>query len=90
MKRACLDCGRITTRTRCLDCTRAHDRTRRPSKEARGYGREWQAYSKKRRIEQPWCSDCGATTDLTTDHGVMGDVVCRACNARRRAVHGGR
>ena len=44
---------------------------------------------------QPWCSACGATTDLTADHldplskgGVavtLADVrvLCRSCNSRR-------
>ena len=80
----------LTPRTRCSDCQRQYDRQRRPTTAQRGYGSSWQAYSRHQRDGQPWCSDCGATSDLTTDHGIMGDVVCRACNSRRRSVAGGR
>jgi hypothetical protein len=52
---------------------------------------------------QPFCSDCGATSDLTTDHtpeawlrAAAGkvirlqdiDVVCRRCNTDRGAARG--
>jgi 5-methylcytosine-specific restriction endonuclease McrA len=44
---------------------------------------------------QPWCSDCGATTDLTAEHinpvATSGDehgelvTLCRPCNSKRGA-----
>jgi 5-methylcytosine-specific restriction endonuclease McrA len=58
----------------------------------------WRRASKQARIEQPFCSSCGATGDLTADHVVPiakgGDhvpdpamivVLCRRCNGRKGA-----
>ena len=65
---------------------------------ARGYGSAWQRLSARARRLQPFCSDCGATDDLTADHSPEAwervaaglpvrladvDVVCRGCNSRR-------
>lgn len=39
--------------------------------------------------DQPWCSNCGATSDLTADHERPGDpssplrTMCRGCNSAR-------
>jgi len=100
--RPCLDCGEvIASGSRCDDCRRAHRRATDPPKantKARGYGSRWQRLSKRARRMQPWCTDCGTTEDLTTDHTPEAwarfyagrpirlqdiDVVCRPCNARR-------
>lgn len=58
----------------------------------------WRRASKEARIEQPFCSFCGDTRDLTADHVVAiasgGDevpgrggilVLCRRCNGRKGA-----
>ncbi|SLL01412.1 Uncharacterised protein [Mycobacteroides abscessus subsp. abscessus] len=63
--RACLDCGEPTDQSRCPD-HRLPDR--KPSARARGYDADWDALSKRARRLQPWCTDCGATEDLQTDH----------------------
>lgn len=64
----------------------------------RGYGWRWQQLSKKARALQPWCSDCGAESDLQADHSPeaweryrqrrsitldLVDVVCGPCNRAR-------
>ena len=86
-RRQCLECGRPTDATRC-PVHRLPDR--RPSPAQRGYDAAWRKLSTLARSVQPWCSDCGATSDLTADHLTWPaksladvDVVCRACNSRR-------
>lgn len=93
--RPCLQPGcpaLTTTGARCPTHTRAKDRQRQ---QARGdtYDWEWRQISKAAREAQPWCSRCGATTDLTTDHvdprslqaGVV--VLCRPCNSSKGGCH---
>jgi 5-methylcytosine-specific restriction endonuclease McrA len=84
---------------RCLRCRR---RTRHGSycercatTTARGYGTIHQRRAREAIAAQPWCSNCGATTNLTADHIVPiargGDplgplrILCRSCNSRRGA-----
>lgn len=53
----------------------------------------WIKTSKRARELQPWCTDCGSTTDLTVDLVGGGDhstaslaqcvVRCRSCHGRR-------
>lgn len=53
------------------------------------YDHAWQRISKQARTEQPWCSRCGDTEDLTVDHVIPGTtaggimVLCRSCNSRK-------
>ncbi len=66
---ACLDCGEPCNGPRCPDHTITRPDTRtRPSASARGYDANWTKLSKQARRMQPWCSHCGATEDLQTDH----------------------
>jgi 5-methylcytosine-specific restriction protein A len=61
----------------------------------RGYTREWQALAAAAIAAQPWCTDCGATEDLTGDHPIalangghplqVSEVRCRSCNSARGA-----
>ena len=99
--RPCLTCGEPTEGSRCDECAPAHARTHRTVKRSardRGYDAAWDALSKRARRLQPFCSDCGTTEDLTTDHSPAAwqrraegppirlrdvDVVCRSDNARR-------
>jgi 5-methylcytosine-specific restriction protein A len=86
-------CGAIVKVKPCPDCKRK--RQRRPNSQARGYGSRWRSLSEKARKIQPWCSRCGATTDLTTDHrdpATKGrydltladvEVLCRFCNSSK-------
>jgi hypothetical protein len=64
------------------------------SRSARGYTNAWLRRSRAAIAAHPWCTDCGTTRDLTTDHDAplaaggsvdqpAGDVVCRSCNAKR-------
>lgn len=93
----CLECGQPSPEPRCEDHARP---TNRPSRAA-GYDAAWDRLSRRARRLQPFCSDCGATTDLTCDHSPEAwkrkerglsirledvDVVCRACNSRRGAA----
>lgn len=98
--RLCLaGCGRLTTATRCEPCRLARQRRRdaaRGSAAARGYDAAWRRVVAAAIAEQPWCTYCGATEDLTGDHviplaaGGTSDpsnvvVACRPCNSTRGA-----
>jgi hypothetical protein len=106
VQRACVepDCGELFQPTqreasRCPVHARDHER----ETEAR-YPHRWRVFSRECIRRQPWCTDCGTTLDLTTDHmpgahervrrrlplrpGVDGEVVCRSCNARRGPAEG--
>jgi 5-methylcytosine-specific restriction protein A len=85
LARRCLRCQRRTRNgSRCERCS---------TTTARGYGAEHQRRARAAIAAQPWCSNCGATTDLTADHitpiAVGGDplgplrVLCRRCNSSR-------
>ena len=100
--KACADCGEPTEAARCTDC---RPRDTKPSATSRGYDSAWAALSRRARRLQPFCTDCGTTENLTTDHSPEAwrrkeaglpirledvDVVCRSCNARRGAARPGR
>ena len=104
----CPQCGTPFTRTdnkaRCTDCQPDRE-PGKPSKRELGYDWRWRTLSKRARELQPFCSDCGATEDLTTDHTPQAwarrragkvirlcdvDVVCRRCNGERGAARGDR
>lgn len=92
----CIVCGEPTSRSRCED-----HRPKRPAKQLpRDHphmnGARWKSASAAARREQPWCLDCGAVDDLTTDHIIPVDedptlaydpanfaVRCRPCNSAR-------
>lgn len=97
--RPCLVCGDPTSYSRC-DLHR-HRPDTKPSARDRGYSTTWDKLSKRARRLQPFCSDCGAVDDLTSDHLPSAwvrhqaglavrledvEVVCRGCNARRGAA----
>lgn len=61
---------------------------------AQGYDYRWQKAVRGAIAAQPWCSRCGATTDLTGDHITPKSrggqptadniqVLCRPCNSRK-------
>lgn len=95
--RPCITCGEPTpTGSHCPE--HQPHRTHTRSASARGYDAAWQRLSKRARRAQPFCTDCGATTDLTADHSPeawqrhaaglplrLTDVstVCRSCNGKR-------
>jgi len=65
--RRCLDCPRLTTGSRCPE----HQRVRQQAKDAKRPTRRTHAEQERRRqqvADQPWCTVCGATTDLTAGH----------------------
>lgn len=88
LPRSCLTCGTLTQATRCTPCEARRQSLRNAARPH--YRGPWPAISRAARRAQPWCTDCATPLDLTTDHvtprslegGV--DVVCRACNAKRR------
>lgn len=93
----CLTCRKPTTNgARCAPCSTQYETARvarRGTRAQRGYGPAWIKASKAAIAQQPWCTYCGATTDLTGDHvvpksrggteqhGVV--VACRTCNSSR-------
>ena len=95
----CLGCGEPTEGTRCGPCAYDHEQdTERPTREQRGYDKAWRRLSERARKLQPFCEDCGATENLTTDHSPEAwrrrarglavrlqdvAVVCGPCNNRR-------
>ena len=65
--RPCIVCGLPTAHGRCI----AHDHCRRAPSGVRGsvgMTHAWDRLSKRARRMQPFCIDCGATTDLQCDH----------------------
>lgn len=96
--RACLGCDRLTSDgSRCEDCRQALVRRRsaaRGGATAQGYDYQWQKAVRAAITAHPWCSRCGATTDLTGDHITPKSrggqptadniqVLCRPCNSRK-------
>jgi 5-methylcytosine-specific restriction enzyme A len=104
--RPCIECGEPTEVERCDEHRLRnadkpgrgkHNRTA----EERGYDYAWRKLSQRARRLQPFCSDCGATDDLQTDHSAEAwkrkaagkpirlrdvDVVCGPCNRKRGAA----
>lgn len=80
--------GRCTAHT--PQRNRSKDRPDRPSPAQRGYDSQHRRDSKACITDQPWCSWCGAETDLVADHLVAGlpeygyQTLCRSCNTKRR------
>lgn len=100
MMRPCLTCGEPSPATYCTEHAPAPSphAERRGSARKRGYDTAWDRLSTWARRCQPFCSDCGTTENLTTDHKPSAwarkaagkslrlrdvDVVCGPCNARR-------
>ena len=99
--RPCLVCGEPSDETRCVEHRIEHRRQRdehRGSAHERGYTSAWSRLSVKARKLQPFCLDCGTTTNLSADHKPEAwqrvaegkplrlqdiDVTCRDCNAAR-------
>ena len=86
--RPCLDCNQPTNNgTRCPRCQQTLN-ARRWARRTHYHG-NWRKTSRDLRAQQPYCSQCGATQDLTVDHitprtttdGL--DVLCRTCNSRK-------
>lgn len=107
LNRPCLDCGALSPNSRCAEheailkqrMNRKRDENRdRLSPRERGYDAAWSRLSARARRLQPWCSQCNAREDLTTDHLPSAwarkaegkpirlsdvDVLCRSCNAKK-------
>ncbi|WP_409485131.1 hypothetical protein [Arsenicicoccus dermatophilus] len=94
--RPCLRCGEPTAGSHCEEHRPKHY-PKAPGHE-RGYDWAWVKLSRRARRLSPLCEDCGATTDLTTDHSPRAwerkaaglpirledvAVVCRSCNSKR-------
>lgn len=97
----CVVCGEPSAKSRC-ESHRPKDR--KPSRQQRGYDAAWQELSRRARRLQPFCTDCGATEDLQSDHSPEAwqrkaagktirlqdiAVVCGDCNIRRGKARGG-
>jgi hypothetical protein len=84
LPRPCLACGEL------VSGASYHPSCRPPKAKtaARGYDAAWQRAAREAIAAQPWCSACGATSDLTGHHpaGDKADrdsivVLCRSCNS---------
>lgn len=97
LNKVCPGCSAPSPTTWCSACKPPRPNPSRPYRSV-GYDAAWDRLSKRARRLQPWCSDCGTSTDLTCDHSPEAwerkerglpirlqdvDVVCRACNSRR-------
>lgn len=97
--RPCLKCGEPVEGSWCPEHKPQPSKSRRD----RGYEGQWRKLSARARRIQPWCDDCGTTTDLTADHTPEAwarheqglpirledvNVVCRPCNSRRGSIRG--
>jgi hypothetical protein len=95
----CIVCGEPSEQPRCPE----HRTDYKPPAAARGYDAKWKRLSRRARRAQPWCSDCGTTEGLQTDHSPGAwqrktrglevrlcdvDVVCGPCNRARGAARG--
>jgi len=61
----CVQCGEPSTGNR---CPQHRPKDTKPSRQARGYDSAWDRLSQRARRLQPFCTDCGATENLQTDH----------------------
>lgn len=100
----CLTCGEPVAGTYCAEDEPRTWQHREGSARARGYSPSWDRLSRRARLLQPFCSDCGSTDDLQLDHTARtweridagkvvrlkdtGGVVCGPCNRRRGAGRG--
>ncbi|WP_084223689.1 HNH endonuclease [Mycolicibacterium holsaticum] len=91
----CLVCGEPSSKPRCDEHRPKDTRQRRGPGQA-AYDPVWRRLSLRARRLQPWCLDCGATEDLTSDHIIPKSLApelvhareniavrCCACNSRR-------
>lgn len=101
--RPCIVCGLPTQTGRCAAHSVVAARTGKLSARARGYDAAWDRLSRRARRMQPFCEDCGATTNLQCDHTPQAwarraagqkirlqDVAvrCGDCNIKRGAARG--
>lgn len=100
--RLCVECGAAAEGSRCTE-HRLKDSRPKPAAANAAYDYAWKRLSRRARALQPFCVDCGTTTDLQTDHTPEAwqrkerglairledvDVVCGACNRARGAARG--
>lgn len=96
----CTDCGELTD----LGAYCSEHQPPAPEKAPaieRGYDYKWRVLSRRARALQPFCSQCGTTEDLTTDHSPEAwqrkarglpirlqdvDVLCRSHNSIKGAA----
>lgn len=79
----------------CRESSRRIREEHRPTASARGYGREaWKKAARRQVDRQPYCGECGATTNLVADHVVPRraggtddewnlQTLCVSCNTRK-------
>jgi 5-methylcytosine-specific restriction enzyme A len=82
-------------RGQCDTCRQERERTRvRGTRQQRGYSDQWFQLVKMAISQQPYCSACGTTSDLTGDHRIPLSkggtstleniqVLCRLCNSSK-------
>lgn len=93
--RPCVVCGEPGPRSRCPK-HRTKDRRVRKVKGNAAHDPAWRRLSARARRDQPWCQDCGSSSDLTADHIIPKSIApelvhapenfavrCRSCNSRK-------
>lgn len=93
--RPCIACGEPSPQSRC-PAHRTKDARRRTGQGEAAYDPVWRALSRRARRDSPYCVDCGAVNDLTSDHLIPKSIApelvhaieniavrCRPCNSRR-------
>lgn len=101
MLQPCATCGELAEGTYCT--THQPRDLRIKDSHAAGYNHTWRKLSQRARRLQPFCSVCGTSKDLTTDHTPTAwkrkeaglpirlqdvDVLCRSCNSKAGAARG--
>lgn len=100
MRKPCTVCGEPSEGSRCDEHRREQENARESRKNvqhpAHANRTRWKNASRRARKAQPWCLDCGATTNLSVDHIIpfreRPDLAyaqdnlairCRSCNAAK-------
>lgn len=96
----CIECGTPSSGSRCADCRPTRSQQLPRSHVAYANNGRWKRLSQRLRKQQPWCTWCGITTRLQTDHVIPESVaaelsyceenlrvLCATCNNQRQATY---
>ncbi|WP_162141426.1 HNH endonuclease [Smaragdicoccus niigatensis] len=79
--KACIGCGEPSEHTRCPDCAHHADVHKKQRRAHTGFDtRQWREIAQRAIREQPYCTVCGTTEDLTADHIIPRAILGAAAN----------